>query len=551
MKNLFIYIILLHSISTFSQIEDAYVFFSSKPNSAAFFANPSAELSARSLARRTAQNIVLDITDAPMSTTFIAQVAASNGITLLAKSKWFNCVYVRGLKTDIAALTILTCVQNIKYLDPAILNRPAHKRVKYEKEIYQNQVVASQQRNAVFNYGQSFNQINMLKADFLHQQNFTGSGKVIAVLDSGFPGVNTAQPFQRLITNNQILGGYDFVNDDNDYFSGDFHGTLVLSCMGGYTPGSLVGTAPDAKYYLYQTEDNESASPYRENPVEEANWVEAAEEADRVGADVITSSLGYFGYENDNYSHVYDDMTGNKNFASKGLNVAFSKGIICVVSAGNAGNSIEPHVGVPAEATNALAIGAVNSTRIRVGFSSIGPSFDGRYKPDLMAQGLNSVVSFEDGTIGTANGTSFSGPIFAGAITSFWQAVPSLTNQQVIDLVRQSADKFANPDNNYGYGIPNFQLALSAALTNDNFYINKNKNFIFAPNPTSDNLNIHFPTDLNIANISFSNVLGQVIYEAEISTSNATINMSNFNSGVYFYKIDGNNFTQSGKIIKN
>lgn len=551
MKNLFIYITLLSSISTFSQIEDAYVFFNIKPNSAAFFANPTTELSARSLVRRTAQNIALDMTDAPMSTTFIAQVASSNGITLLAKSKWFNCVYVRGLKPDIAALTSLTCVQNIKYLDPAILNRPAPKRVKFEKEISQNQVVESQQRNAVFNYGQSFNQIHMLNADFLHQQNFTGTGKVIAVLDSGFPGVNTAQPFQRLITNNQILGGYDFVNDNNDYFSGDTHGTLVLSCMGGYTDGSLVGTAPDAKYYLYQTEDNESASPYNENPVEEANWVEAAEEADRVGADVITSSLGYFGYENNKYSHIYDDMTGNKNFASKGLNIAFSKGIICVISAGNAGNSPEPHVGVPAEATNALTIGAVNSTKIRTSFSSIGPSFDGRIKPDLMAQGLSSVVSYPDGTIGTANGTSFSGPIFAGAITSFWQAFPTLTNQQIINLVRQSADKFSNPNNQYGYGIPNFQLALNNGNLANNSFISAENKFVLFPNPTNNLIEISFPNQFSDVNIMIFNSLGQNIASYKNLKSNDKLSLNNLNTGIYFYKLEADNYSQSGKLIKN
>ncbi len=348
------------------------------------------------------------------------------------------------------------------------------------------------------------------------------------------------------------MGGYDFVNDDNDYFSGDSHGTLVLSCMGGYTDRELVGTAPDAKYYLYQTEDNESDSPYNENPVEEANWVEGAEEADRVGADVITSSLGYFGYENSSYSHTYNDMTGDKNFASKGLNIAFSKGIICVVSAGNAGGNSEPHVGVPAEATKALAIGSVRADRTRSGFSSIGPSFDGRIKPDLMAQGSNSVLSFPDGTIGTASGTSFAGPIFAGMITSFWQAFPTLTNQQVIDLVRQSADNFATPNNQYGYGIPDFQLALANAnLTSKNFSNSKNQSFVIAPNPTNNSIEISFPNYFKNATISLFTVLGQDLSKTEINANNSNLNLSNLNSGIYLYKIETDNYSQTGKIIKN
>lgn len=553
MKNILIYLLLLTSISNFAQEEDAIVYFNSKPNSAAFFANPLSELSERSLTRRTNQNIALDITDAPMSSTYIAQVDASIGITVLAKSKWLNCVYIRGLISNISSLSTLSFVQNIKFLDNSLNSRPS--KNPEDKFMIQKNVVetsnARQNTNAVFNYGNSFNQINMLKGDYLHQQNFTGTGKIIAVCDSGFPGVNTAQPFQRLINNNQILGGYDFVNDNDDYFSGDSHGTLVLSCMGGFTDNQLVGTAPDAKYYLYQTEDNESETPYNENPVEEANWVEAAEEADRVGADIITTSLGYFGFENEAYSHTYADMTGDKNFASKGLNIAFSKGIICVVSAGNAGGSSEPHCGAPAEANKALAIGSVRSDRIRSGFSSIGPSFDGRIKPDLMAQGSNSVLSYPDGTIGVNSGTSFSGPIMAGMIASFWQAVPNLTNQQVIDLVRQSADNFATPNNQYGYGIPNFQTALANAnLSNQNFNLLSSK-FILSPNPTYDFLNITFPVEFSSANISVFNTLGQNILKNEISNSNSKLNLNELNSGVYFYKIETNNFSQSGKIIKN
>jgi serine protease AprX len=552
MKNLLILLIFITSLSGFSQDEDAIVYFNAKPNSAAFFSNPSIELSARSLARRTVQNIPLNFSDAPMSSTFIAQVEASAGVAVLAKSKWLNCVYVRGLSTNITALNTLPFVQNIKFLDNSLNLGPVNTEISFDNKISRpKNDISLRQNNTVFNYGGSFNQIHMSNGDFLHQQNFTGAGKIIAVLDSGFPGVNTALPFQRIINNNQILGGYDFVNDDNDYFSGDTHGTLVLSCMAGFVSGQLVGTAPDAQYYLYQTEDNESDSPYNENPVEEANWVEAAEEADRVGVDIITTSLGYFGYENSSYSHVYDDMIGDKNFASKGLNIAFSKGIICVVSAGNAGGSSEPHCGIPAEANNALAIGAVRSDRARVNFSSVGPTFDGRIKPDLMAQGVASIVSYPDGTIGTANGTSFSGPIMAGMIASFWQAVPTLTNQQVIDLVRQSADNFANPNNEYGYGIPNFQLALSNSLSNENFDTKDNKNFVLAPNPVNDVLEIFFPSGINAGELSIFNALGQNVFQNNISDSNSKILINNFNSGIYYYTIATDNYYQTGKIIKN
>ena len=551
MKKILICLFLILTLSIFAQDQDAIIYFNNKPNAAAFFANPSIELSQRSLLRRTTQNIVLDISDAPMSTDYITQVDASNGITLLARSKWLNCVYVRGLQANIAALSTLSFVQNIKFLNNSLNARPS--KTQENKLIVQAKVAESslprQSTNTAFNYGQSFNQISMLKGDYLHQQNFTGAGKIIAVCDSGFPGVNTAEPFARLIANNQILGGYDFVNDNNDYFSGDSHGTSVLSCIAGFSDGQLVGTAPDAKFYLYQTEDNESAAPYNENPVEEANWVEAAEEADRVGADIITTSLGYLTYQNNAYSHIYADMTGDKNFISKGLNIAFSKGILCVVSAGNSGESdYYPYNLAPAEATHALSIGAVFNDRTRVGFSSLGPTFDGRIKPDLMAQGSESVVAYPDGNIGLADGTSFACPIMAGALACFWQSKPNLTNQQIIDLVRQSADNFTTPNNQYGYGIANFQTASNLSIAD--FSINRDI-FSLAPNPVNDILEIKFDNSFENAKIYIYNSLGQNIFTSNFEKNNNKINLSTINSGVYFYKLESNNYLQLGKIIKN
>ncbi len=539
-KKLLIFIVLLN-FASFAQ-EDAIVYFKDKPNSAVFLANPLTMLTQRAIDRRTNQNIPIVLNDVPMHQPYYDQINAATGITLLAKSKWMNCVYVRGLEADISALETLSFVDNVKFLDNT-LNRTTSQQTNSTstRNISQNKLNSM---NVTYDYGNSFSQISMMNGHILHQQNFTGTGKIIAVLDSGFPNVDTAQPFQRLITNNQILGGYNFVDRTNNYFSAHNHGTNVLSCMGGFVDGQLVGTAPDAQYYLYVTEDVSS-----ENPVEEANWVEAAEEADRVGADIITSSLGYFGYDYEPYSHVYADMTGDKNFSSKGVNIAFSKGIIVVASAGNAGGQTEPHVGAPAEATNALAIGAVKSDRLRASFSSIGPSFDGRIKPDIMAQGQASVISSTSGNITTANGTSFSGPILAGMVASFWQAVPTLTNQQVVDLVKQSADNFATPNEFYGYGIPNFQSALS--LSNVNFENFTRNSFAITPNPIVDQIEVLFPNGFNKATLSFFNILGQNVSNNEITSTNKTINTNGLSSGVYIYKIESNNLIQTGKIIKN
>ncbi|MCI4443209.1 MAG: S8 family serine peptidase [Lentimicrobium sp.] len=537
MKKIVLFLFLVSSFIGFSQ-EDAWVYFKDKPNSAVYFATPTLMLTQRALDRRTAQGIALDIKDVPIYQSYIDEITASTGITVMAKSKWLNCLHIRGSQADINALKLLYSVLRVDFADKS-LNISGKKTTAKLKFKPVNKVLETAVN---FNYGTSANQIQMLNGHLLHQLNYTGSGKIIAVLDAGFPGVNTAQPFQRLFANNSILGGYDYVNKNANFYTGNSHGTLVLSTMGGFTDGQLVGTAPDAQYYLFITEDTAS-----ENPVEESNWVEAAEEADRLGVDIITSSLGYFGYDNPAYGHTYADMTGNLAFASQGANIAFSKGIFVVASAGNEGATTEPHVGVPAEALNVLGIGAVKPDRTYASFSSIGPSFDGRVKPDVMAQGNLVVLSDTAGNISTGSGTSFSCPITAGMVACLWQALPGKTNAQIKQLITQSADRFSVPTAQYGYGIPDFNLALSNGLSVSAFSKN---DFIVYPNPTSDSISITLPEGLESKTIAIYNVLGQKVLDKNISTQSSTISLKSLNSGMYFYKIESNGFSKSGKIIK-
>ena len=541
MKRLLFVVTILLSFSSFAQ-EDAWVYFTDKPNAATFLADPLSMLTQRALDRRTAQGIALTTNDVPVHQPYINQITAATGITVKAKSKWLNCLHIRGSVANINALSSLTFVDHIEFANQA-LNTSG--KIKNPKTSDKEQAINKQMDVEVtFAYGTSANQIQMLNGHLLHQGNFTGTGKIIAVLDSGFINVNSTQPFERLFTNNLILGGYNYVNQSTNVYALHNHGTIVLSCMGGYTEGQLVGTAPDAKYYLFVTEDVAS-----ENPVEESYWVEAAEEADRLGVDIINSSLGYFGYDNPSYSHTYSDLTGNSAFASRGANIAFSKGMIVVASAGNSGGSSNPYIGVPAEATNVLAIGAVQANENYAAFSSIGPSFDGRIKPDVMAQGNNAVVANTAGSVTTASGTSFSGPIMAGMIASFWQAIPWATNAQVVQFVKQSADRFNLPTNQYGYGIPDFQMALNMALLDvDELNLNE---FKIYPNPTTGFISVSIPNDGSNSKITIYNSLGQTIIEQNINQSNATLSLENLNSGVYFYKIASANATQTGKIIKN
>ena len=532
MKYYFTFLLLMVSSVIFSQ-EDAWVYFKDKPNAQTYLDNPLTMLTQRALDRRTAQNIALNLTDIPLEVTYINQVKLNSGINVMAQSKWLNALHIRGTQNNILSLKTLSFVDKVVFANKN-LNTTS-------KKVSENQVFQSKEKLKTtidYSYGSSSNQIQMLNGQVLHQQNYTGSGKIIAVLDAGFPGVNTAQPFKKLIDNNQILGGYDFVNRNNDFYTGDDHGTMVLSTMGGYKENALVGTAPDANYYLFITEYDPT-----ENPVEESYWVEAAEEADRLGVDIITTSLGYFGFDNSNYSHTYSDMNGTTNFISRGAEIAFSKGIVVVASAGNEGNTAEPHIGAPADAVSVITVGAVTASKTKSPFSSIGPSYDLRIKPDVMAQGTAAVISDTAGNIKTVNGTSFSCPIIAGMIACLWQAFPSKTNKEIRQMVLQSSDRYANPDNNYGYGIPNFGLTLGV----ENFQSSLSSFSVF-PNPAKTTVSFLFEN--NTGSVSIYSVLGQKVIEKEITSQNSILSVESLKSGLYFYTFDADGLHKTGKIIK-
>lgn len=536
MKRIILILVFLCSFTMNGQ-EDAWVYFNAKPNAQAFFDNPLSELSQRSLDRRAVQNIGLDVKDVPVNQSYINQITAAQGIVVLAKSKWFNALHIQGSEDDIRALTDLSFVERVDFAN-RLLNNPLRtsvpkKKIKKVHKVFETDVL--------FNYGNSANQIQMLNGQLLHQQNFTGAGKIIAVMDGGFPGVNTASTFSRLRNNNQILGGYDYVNRSTDFYSGLSHGTLVLSTMGGFKDNELVGTAPDASYYLFITEDGAN-----EWPLELSLWVEAAEEADRLGVDIINTSLGYTEFDNPNYNFTYADMNGTTTFISKGLDIAFSRGMICVNSAGNSGNSPWFYISAPADAINALAIGAVNAAGDYATFSSQGPSSDGRVKPDVVAQGQQSVLSSTSGNITTASGTSFSGPITAGMVACLWQALPNATNSEIMQLIKQSASTYNNPTDELGYGIPDFNLALNNGLLDVN--TSDKGRFMVYPNPATDAVTIAFPAGYDNVTIYLYNTMGQLMVSRKLTGEDKSVPLTGFSSGIYLYKIESVSASESGKI---
>ena len=275
--------ILLIQTMTFAQEEGAWICFTDKENVEASINNPLSILTQRAIDRKNEDGVAIDSRDVPVNESYISQIKTVAGITVFAKSKWFNSVYVRGTETDINALKDnFNFVDNIEFADKN-LNFAGRTEASDNKFLIEDTTIS-------FTYGTTANQIEMISADVLHLADFTGEGILVAVMDSGFPNVDTMGAFQRLRDNNDLLGGYDFVDrTENVYeFSGGDHGTRVLSDMAGFIEDQFVGTAPDASYYVFRTENVAS-----ETPVEEAYWVEATERADSLGVDLINTSLGY------------------------------------------------------------------------------------------------------------------------------------------------------------------------------------------------------------------------------------------------------------------
>ena len=385
----------------------------------------------------------------------------------------------------------------------------------------------------------------MLSGDYLHELDYTGEGMIVAVLDAGFPSIDTNPGFQKMRDENRILGTYDFEarTENVDGFSS--HGFSTSSDIGGFLQDEFVGTAPQASFYFFVTEYAPS-----ETPVEEAWWVEALERSDSLGVDVVNTSLGYRGYDNPNYDHSYEDLDGQTTFSARGANIAFDKGMILVTSAGNSGNTDFPTVGTPGDSPGTLTIGAVNSNGNYASFSSIGPTVDGRVKPDLMAQGVSAAVINTGGNVDFSSGTSFSSPIMAGVVTCLWQARPETPNGNIMQIIRESANLYDNPTYEMGYGIPNFEdayAALQELVVEDKFLMS---NFALYPNPVTSKINISFPQGISNATFTIYSILGNKVLLTEISRNLNSVNIESLNSGMYIASINSDNKQISFKIIK-
>lgn len=513
-----------------------WIQFKDKNNNPYSISNPSAFLSARAIQRRTTQGIAVVQNDLPLTPAYVDSIKNVPNVTVINRSKWFNAVTI--FTTDTNALDSIIKFSFVKGFQPVQRVKGNRKIEEESFAVILNQKKPDSVSPHVYNYGPSFHQINMLNGVCLHNMGFDGQGIHIAVLDAGFWKVDSLPAFDSLRSNNQILGTWDFVDNDAMVYDSHTHGTMVLSLMGGNLPGQLVGTAPKAKYWLLRTE--QGATEY---VIEENNWVSGAEFADSAGADIFNTSLGYTEFDDSTQNHTYADMDGNTTRITVATDIAASKGILPVNSAGNSAWSTWFYIGAPADADSVLAVGAVDSLENCAGFSSRGPSFDGRVKPNVAAMGQDVYVASPGGGTGKGSGTSFSSPILAGMAACLWQANPGTTNMQVFDAIQQSASQFANPDSLLGYGIPDFCYA--EILLSQNQHVNADEKILFVyPNPSSGKFTV--AAKAAVKNMRVYNVFGEIVFS---STENM-IDLAAQPSGVYVLLVETDAGALSLKVIK-
>ncbi len=547
MKKLILFLFIFSGAQLFAQ--DKYiVFLKDKANNPYTLSNPDEFLSQRAIDRRNTMGISLDLSDLPHTPAYLDGIR-NTGAIILNKSKWLNTVTIQANDVQAQAIVALPYINTIRKVYGTNVFKSGHQN-KFEK-----MGMSDQLNFDLSHYGESFNQLNMLKANLLHDQNYMGQGMVIAVIDAGFNTVNTHTAFEYLRNSGRILGTYDFVRNDPYIYGFHTHGTNVLSLMAAKVADTMIGLAPEAGYYLLRSED--AATEYI---IEEYNWAAAAEYADSVGADIINTSLGYTTFDAPSQSHTYADMDGNTTPITIAADFAASKGMLVVNSAGNSGNDSWFYISAPADGDSVFAVGAVQPDRMIAGFSSRGPTSDQRIKPDVSAQGAPAFVAYGLSGFGFGSGTSFSSPIIAGFSACVWpiyrQAYPNNTAYDFMQFIKANSDRSANPDNEYGYGIPDAMQILFSL--NVPIHTTKENNFRLYPNPTSDD-HIHldyFAKNEEIVHLSIFSLQGKLITEQEQTLTPLALNRINLflpgfiKQGMYIVKIETIHQTAFSRFIK-
>jgi hypothetical protein len=486
-------------------------------------------LSERAVERRTMANIqVPDLRDLPVFSEYIEQIVSS-GFTFHSASRWMNTALFKTEELkDISDLEILPYVSEVKIVKNAggkdlVADKLDFETIQDEFPLFDQPIV-------------------MLNGKSVHNSGFNGKGILIAVLDGGFENADNITSLESLRNRKGIKGTFDFAGNDQNVYGYHNHGTAVLSVLAGNIPGSIEGSARDADYWLLRTEDTGS-----EFPVEEDFWIAAAEFADSLGADIISSSLGYYNFDDPLLDYKYSDMDGNSTFVTRAADIAASKGILVVNSAGNERNKTWVRIIAPSDGDSVMAVGAVAWDRKISSFSSAGPSSDNRIKPDLVAQGVSVPVQTKTNTVERSSGTSFSCPVLSGMCACIMQAVPQATNYDIISSLYSVADRYNSPDSLYGYGIPDIVEVINKLQ--EKYVLQTDKGSVVSPNPFNTELKITFREIPERLSVEVFDISGKMLLETNysnyISRTLVLDNMENFGNGIYFIRLD----TQGGSFI--
>ena len=542
--------ILIHSIFVFGMVgqnswaQDAYwVTFTDKGDISSY--TPSDLLSEKALENREKLDIPIDFQDYPVNRAYI-KALSMRGIQIKNRSRWFNAVSAYVGEEDILGLLALPFVSDIRPV------AGGQRTAEWEGILPHVAIEA----DSLPYLGTYRNQLNMIGVDSLHALGFRGEGVTIAVFDNGYLGVDTVSAFQHLFDNNQILATRDFVDADDDVYEGCIHcrhGTQVLSTLAAVVPDRIRGSAPGATYILMRTENDAS-----ETPQEEDNWVAAAEFADSLGAQVFSTSLGYLDFFDDpRDNHSREDLDGNTTVITRAADLAAAKGIIVVNSAGNeAGKGMA----APADGDSVIAVGAVDGRKIRASFSSFGYTVDERVKPDVMAVGAGTYLVNFNGMITQGNGTSFSCPILSGMLACILQAHPGTGYGDLYQALIQSADRFNEPNEFYGYGIPSamgMHSLLGGASTVSTRNLIEKGHWQLYPNPGSGTffLTTLHPSKFQRISLEISDLHGRRHYSNELITpmNGEKIPIrTNLSPGFYVYTLkeyQEDVYIDSGKLI--
>jgi len=543
--------VLFFGFGDFSFAQDRYaVFYKYKPQAGLSLDQPSAFLTSKAIARRNRENVKADSLDLPVAKKYVDQVLALSNYVLYS-SKWLNATVTVTDASKAAEIAKLPFVSKVELVGRGFIPSPnarigarifASTTHKLRSPGGENERSLAAQENS-YDF-----QNELIGIDEMLAAGYSGKGITIAVFDAGFPGANVSKALTHLETNKQIVATRDFVRPWNtNVYQDNQHGTNVLSLIASKDPAILVAGAPDANYILAMTE--EVATEYR---VEEYNWVRAAEFADSLGVDIISSSVGYWDFDDLSMNYTVADLDGKTTTITKGATIASGKGILVVNSAGNYGSNASSLV-APSDAKGILAIGSVNKDFTVSSFSSRGPTGDGRIKPDLSTFGNGVALIRSNGAVGFANGTSFSAPQITALAAGIWQAKPEWTKDKLIEMLLASGTNAENPNNQIGHGIPRFREALYGEI----LAVEENEEVIqwkVFPNPLNgDQLNVYFGTG-NASKYSIRDMNGRSLLEGELTRSSAKlpyqIIVQGLKPGFYIIQLQDGQLIKQTKLVK-